>query len=153
MKLTQAIIRKGTTIEQVVEVLNSKYSVVSVAAPTPTIMFISIKDREDLRVIAVSFSNHCQKEYGIEGVYLDINYWGNSVEILKYLCGIFGGYINEDSTDVNFLPINYHLFTQGVDFSHLDKLRHHLISHIPMDKVPAVMNCLDQYLRETNQLV
>lgn len=107
--LTIAILKKGTTIGQIKKAISEKYTEIEVAISSVVPDFISIffQDGEDQRKLIVSFSNSCEKECGISGVWIALNKWGNSVEIAKCLCESFGGYLDEDNTDdFGFYPIN-----------------------------------------------
>ena len=80
---TKAIILKGTTIEQIENVNSLKYTDVSISAYKDDFMQIYFKDGKDNRTLSVSFSNSCERESGIAGVWLSLGCYGNSVEILK----------------------------------------------------------------------
>lgn len=143
---TKAIIRKGTTIEQIESVMSAKYKDVEVRSTRPDFMYIDFMDGKDSRSLAVSFTNSCEEENGISGVGLSFGYWGNSVEILKYLCETFGGYIDEnDCDDQEFYPINYELYAQGTEFTPLDEFRHKVIKEVGFDKLRVVMSLFDEY--------
>jgi hypothetical protein len=143
---TKAILRKGTTIEQIEKAISAKYTDVKVHAPEKDFMFIIFKDGEDQRQLAVSFTNSCEREDGIAGVWTSLGMWGNSVEIMKYLCETFGGYLDEnDCDDQEYYPINFELYSQGSEFTELDEFRHKVIKEVGYDKLKAVMNLLDQY--------
>jgi hypothetical protein len=143
---TKAIIRKGTTIEQIESAISAKYKDVRVRATQPDFMYIYFMDDKDDRALFVSFTNACERENNISGVLLSLGCWGNSVEILKYLCETFGGYLDEnDCDDQDFYPINYELYAQGSEFRTLDEFRHKVIKEVGFEKLRAVMALLDEY--------
>jgi hypothetical protein len=143
---TKAILRKGTTIEQIEQAISEKYTEVEVIATMPYFMYVTFKDGADQRQLAVSFTNSCERENGIAGVWISLSCWGNSVEIARYLCETFGGYLDEnDCDDEGFYPINFHLYSQGSEFTKLDEFRHKVIAEIGHDKLKKVMGLFDEY--------
>ena len=143
---TKAILRKGTTIEQIEKAISDKYTEVEVRAAMPDFMYVTFKDGEDQRQLAVSFTNSCERDNGIAGVWISLGMWGNSVEIARYLCETFGGYLDEnDCDDEGFYPINFHLYSQGNEFTKLDEFRHKVIKEVGYDKLKSVMKLLDEY--------
>ena len=109
-------------------------------------MFVTFKDGEDQRHLAVSFTNSCERDNNIAGVWTSLGKWGNSIEIARYLCEKFGGYLDEnDCDDEGFYPINFHLYSQGEEFTKLDEFRHKVIKEVGYDKLNSVMKLLDEY--------
>ncbi len=144
---TKAILRKGITIEQIEKAMSDKYTEVEVIS-TPIIgyMYINFTDGEDKRNLDVSFTNSCERNDNISGVWTSLGMWGNSVEILRYLCETFGGYLDEnDCDDEGFYPINFHLYSQGTEFTKLDEFRHKVIKEVGYDKLNSVMKLLEDY--------
>jgi hypothetical protein len=143
---TKAIIRKGTTIEQIEKAISDKYTEVEVKATMPDFMYVTFKDGADQRQLDVSFTNSCERENNIAGVWISLGKWGNSIEIARYLCETFGGYLDEsDCDDEGFYPINFHLYSQGNEFTKLDEFRHKVITEVGYDKLNAVIKLLDEY--------
>ncbi len=143
---TKAILRKGTTIEQIEKAISDKYTEVEVRATMPDFMYVTFKDGADQRQLAVSFTNSCERDDNIAGVWTSLGKWGNSVEIARCLCETFGGYIDEnDCDDEGFYPINFHLYSQGNEFTKLDEFRHKVIKEVGFDKLKSVMKLLDEY--------
>ena len=143
---TNAILRKGTTIEQIEKAISDKYADVEVRATMPDFMYVIFKDGNDQRQLAVSFTSSCERDNNIAGVWTSLGKWGNSIEISRYLCEIFGGYLDEnDCDDEGFYPINFHLYSQGSEFTKLDEFRHKVIKEVGYDKLKAVMSLLDEY--------
>lgn len=143
---TNAILKKGTTIQEIVKAISERYSDVKVETVMPQFMYVSFKDGADQRKLAVSFTNSCEKEYNIAGVFVSLDKWGNSVEIAKYLCEYFGGYLDEnDCDDQGFYPINFDLYSKGQDFTKLDQFRHQVIKEVGYDKLDPVMKLLNDY--------
>lgn len=143
---TKAILRKGITIEQIEEVISNKYTEVSVVASSSDFMYLIFKDGEDQRQMAVSFTNSCERDNGIAGVCCSLGLWSNSVEIMRYLCETFGGYLDEnDCDDEEFYPINFHLYQQGADFTELDLFRNKVISKLGFDKLKDAMELLSEF--------
>jgi hypothetical protein len=144
---TKAILRKGITIEQIVEAIRDKYDErVTVHATQPDFMYVIFKDGNDQRQLCVSFTNSCEREYNISGVWVSLGMWGNSIEITRYLCEIFGGYLDEnDCDDKGFYPINYHLYSQGSEFTKLDEFKNRVIKEVGFDKLKNVMSLIEEY--------
>lgn len=143
---TKAILRKGVTIQEIEKAISDKYTEVKVTSTMPDFMYVTFKDGNDHRQLAVSFSNSCERDNGISGVWTSLGKWNNSVEIAKYLCETFGGYLDEDDCDdEGFYPINYHLYSQGTDFSKLDEFRHKVIQKVGYDNLKVVMSLFDEY--------
>ena len=143
---TKAILRKGTTIEQIEKAISDKYAEVEVRATMPDLMCVTFKDGADKRQLAVSFTNSCERDYGIAGVWTSLSKWGNSVEIARYLCETFGGFLDEnDCDDEGFYPINFNIYSQGSEFTKLDEFRHKVIKEVGYDKLKTIMALLDEY--------
>lgn len=143
---TKAILRKGVTIEQIEKAISDKYTEVEVRATMPDFMYVTFKDGADQRQLAVSFTNSCERDDNISGVWISLGWWGNSVEILRYLCETFGGYLDENDCDnKGYYPINFHLYSQGAEFTKLDEFRHEVINEVGYDKLNSVMKLLNEY--------
>ena len=141
---TKAIIRKGTTIEQIHSAISAKYKDVTVRATRADFMYIYFMDGKDDRSLSVLFDNSCERENNIAGVWLSLGCWGNSVEIMRYLCESFGGYIKPNDYQ-EFYPINYPLYAQGTEFTPLDEFRDKVIKEVGFDRLRVVMSLLDEY--------
>lgn len=144
---TIAILRTGTTIEKIVKAISEKYTDVEVK-PTSTLdfMYVIFKDGADHRQLAVTFTNTCERDDGIAGVWITLDKCGNSIEIARYLCETFGGYLDEnDCDDEGYYPINFHLYVQGSEYTKLDEFRHKVITEVGYDNLKAVMKLLDEY--------
>lgn len=143
---TKAILRKGTTIEQIEKAISDKYADVEVVGSRPEFIYVRFKDGNDQRQLAVSFTNSCEVENGISGVWTSLGKWGNSVEIARYLCETFGGYLDEnDCDDEGFYPINFHLYSQGCEYTKIDEFRHKVIKEFGYDKLKVAMSMLQEY--------
>jgi hypothetical protein len=144
---TIAIIRKGTTIEQIKDAIVVKYGNAKIRAIAPGFMYIIFEDGAVKRNIAVSFTNSCEHDNGIAGVWLSLGMWGNSVEIARYLCETFGGYLDEnDCDDEGFYSINFHLYKQGYEFTNRDLFVNKVISKIGYNKLKVTLELLDEYV-------
>ena len=143
---TIAILRKGVSIEQIEKTISKKYIEVKVETITPDFMYIIFKDGSEQRQLAISFSNSCEIDDGIAGVWVSLGKWGNSVNIIKYLCETFGGYIDENDCDnEGFYPINFQLYSQGNDFTKLDELKHKIIEKVGYDKLKIIISLFNEY--------
>lgn len=144
---TKAIITKGTTLEKIVEALKKKYANVTVSSGYDSKFFwIVFTDAPDDRSMAVSFNGTCKQDNGIDGVWISLGCFGNSVEIMKYLCETFGGYLDEsDCDDQGFYPINIELYNQGKEFTKRDELVNRIIAEFGYDKIKQVLRLFDEY--------
>ena len=144
---TKAILRKGVSIEEIEKVLSEKYSSVNqITTYLDGYFSINFKDGIDNRQLLVSFSNSCEKDNGISGVWCSLGMWGNSVEILRNLCEIFGGYLDEkDCDDAGFYPINYHLYVKGLNATPIELFRKKVIQQFGYDKEDAIMSLFEEF--------
>jgi len=149
---TKAILRKGITIEQIKDAMSSKYNNVEVMATQPDFMSIRFKDNISTRSLFVSFTNSCERDDGIPGVGVRLGKWENSIEILRYLCETFGGYLDEnDCDDEGYYPINFHLYQQGTDFTKRDLFINKVIAALGYDNLKITLELLDEYV-ELNKI-
>jgi hypothetical protein len=141
-----AIIRKGTTIQQIVEALEKRYTNVE-ANIKKDFGYIIFNDGGDFnRNLFVSFTDSCLHDYGIDGVYLSLGYFGKSVEILKYLCETFGGYLDEnDCDDIDFFPINLEKFQKELTPDEI--FQNEIILKFGVDKLNDVLGICEEYLK------
>lgn len=143
---TKAILTKGTTIEQIENAISNKFQDVQVHANSSGSVYITFKDGEDERSLYVSFANYCEHDYGISGIWTSLGYWGNSIEIMEYLCETFGGYLNKnDSNEEGFQPVNIELFSKGVEFNPLDEFKLEIIKEVGFGKLKSVLTLFEEY--------
>jgi hypothetical protein len=150
---TKAIIRKGTTLEQIEQALKLKYTEIEILASKSIGDYFRILFTEDLnsnnkRMLVCGY-NDTKPDYKIDGVYLSLGMWGDSVGILKYLCETFGGYLDEnDCDDEGFYPININLFEQGKDFNERDIFVNKVISKLGYGNLKVALELFDEYASE-----
>jgi len=103
---TKAIIRKGTTLKEISDVLSEKYKEVQIISTHSVEYFIiTFLDGDKRRGLNV-FTYNTEDE-DIDGVRLSLGMWGDSVEIMKYILNVFGGYIDEnDCDDEGYYSVN-----------------------------------------------
>ena len=143
---TKAILRKGVTIQEIEKALSDKYTEAEVRATMPDFMYAMFKDGGDQRKLAISFTNSCEIDNGIAGVWVSLSNWKNSVGIARYLCETFGGYLDEnDCDDEGFYPINFHLYMQGEEFTKLDLFRHEVISKLGYDNLKVAEELFNKF--------
>ena len=144
---TKAILRKGVTIEELEKALSEEYLKVEVRTTSMVdFMYFTFKDGEDQRQLAVSFSNSCERDDNISGVWISLGKWGNSVEIVRYLCETFGGYLDEnDCDDEGYYPINFHLYSQSKKFTPFDLFKHKVIQKFGYDKLTEAIELLLEF--------
>ena len=145
---TNAIVRKDVTITDIENFLTIKYEDVELhkSIYTPDFFRITFKDGNDDRQLSVSFSDSCEKDYGISGVWLSLGSWGNSIEIMKSLCEEFGGYLDEnDCDDEGFYPINLSRYLDGKVVTKMDKFKTKLILEFGHDKLNSLIKLMEEY--------
>lgn len=145
---TKVILTKGTTIINIADALKLKYSNVEIFANKNDFMYIVFTDNTDIRTMYVSFSNYCLNDYGIAGVWVSLGYWGNSIDIMKYLCETFGGYLDENDCDANgFYPINSELYLKGEDLTERDLFVNDIIAELGYEKLSKSLKIFDKYIK------
>ena len=96
----------------------------------------------------VSYSGSCLNDHGIDGIWLSLGCYGKSVEILRFLCESFGGYLDENDCDEDgFYPINFHLFQQSKEYSEMDIFTNKIISEIGYEHLQKVLLLFEEYKR------
>ncbi len=143
---TKAIIRKGTTLEQISDALKTKYSDVEITNTYSENSFrATFKDGEDQRQMWISYDSTVVAS-GIDGIWMSLGFWGDSVGIMRFLCETFGGYLDEsDSDNEPFYPINFHLFKQGKEFSEIDSFRNKVISKLGYGNLKITMELFEEF--------
>ena len=144
---TTAILRKGLTIEEIEKAISKKYTDVEVTPSSVlNFMYVMFKDGKDKRQLAISFSNSCERDNGISGVWCSLGMWGNSFEIVRYLCETFGGYIDEnDCDDEGYCPINFNLYSQGTEFTQLDLFKNKVIQKFGYKHLEDALSLLYEF--------
>lgn len=143
---TRAILRRGVTIEEIEVAVKEKYTEVKVVPSSKDFMYVVFKDGSDQRQMVVSFSDGCERDYGIAGVWCSLGLWRNSVQIMRYLCETFGGYLDENDCDGDgFYPINFHLYSQGKESTELDLLKNEIIAKLGYDKLKITLELFEKF--------
>lgn len=147
---TKAIIRKSTTLEQIINVLSELENISDVevydTSSHATFFQIGFRNDGEFRLLSIDFSNHCETIYGIGGVWMSLGYGLSSIVILKRLCEIFGGYIDEnDCDDKPFYSINFELYSQGAEFSEMDLLKHKIIAKCGYNKLNDIIKLFNEF--------
>lgn len=143
---TKAILRKGVTIEQIEKAISEKYTDVEVLASRKDYMYVILNDGKNKRSMYISFKNNCEKEYGIAGVWCSLGFSKKSIEIMKYLCETFWGYIDENDCDKEwFYPINFDLYKQGTEFTKLDLLRNKVIAKLGYNNLKDAIELFKEF--------
>jgi len=128
---TKAIIRKGVTVTEFEQALKAKYENVIVDAADNVMFRFFFNDGNDQRTLWTSYSGSCLRENGIDGIWCSLGMWGNAVQIMRYLCETFGGYLDEnDCDDEGFYPINFHLYQQAKEYSEMDLFTNKIIAQL-----------------------
>ena len=142
-----AIIRKGVNLTEIKNELEKKYSDVNILKSNSESFFsIGFYDGTEKRYLYVSYLGSCLNDYGIDGIWLSLGYSEKSVEILRFLCESFGGYLDENDCDEEgFHPINFHLFKQSKEYSEMDIFINKVISEIGYEHLQKVLLLFEEY--------
>ena len=143
---TKAIIRKDVSLKELIGVLSKKYGKVEVHTTHSDDFYqLIFKDGEDRRQMAVFF-DAAERTYKIDGVLLSLGHWGNSIEIMKYLLDLFGGYLDEnDCDDEDFYPINIEGFEEAKTLSDLDKFKNKIVAEYGYENLQKTINLFNEY--------
>ncbi len=144
---TKAIIRKGTTLDEIVSVIEKHYADVKVHGTHENYFFhISFRDYNEKRSLAAFFNNCAKNDYEIDGVLLSLGYWGRSVGIMENILDEFGGYIDKsDSDDIGFEPYNLDAFSESKEFTPLDEFKNKIVQVLGYDNLQATLNLFKEY--------
>ena len=146
---TVAILRKGTTIVNIIDAMKAKYTNVDTFSSFEDFFKVTFNDGQEKRIMSVSLSDSCYHDYGISGTWVSLGYIGNSIEIIKYLCETFGGYFKEnDCGDSDFYPINIELYLQGEDFTVRDKFIQEIITELGYSNLKKSLTIFDKYVKQ-----
>jgi len=103
------VLKKGTTLAQIEEAIKKEYLFLDTMESGNNSFFIRLRHELEVRSLFVSFENETHRNTCIgANVLVMLSKRGNAVEILKYLCETFGGYLNEGDSDndEDYYPIN-----------------------------------------------
>ena len=146
---TNAILRKGVTIEEIKKAISEKYTDVKVFINTTDYIdyaVLEFKDGKQMYKMLISFNNSCEIDYGISGVLCNLTSSGDSRNVLGYLCEIFGGFIGENYINqYDFHPINHHLYLGGSNHREIDEFRIKVIKKVGYNKLNIVMSLFEEY--------
>lgn len=144
---TKAIIRKGTTLKEIKEVLETKYNSVKVHNTfSDTYFRLIFNDGIENRMLGVFLDDSAEIDYNIDGVLLNLGCSGKSVEIMKALLDVFGGYLDEnDCDDEGFYPVNIEEFEKGRDLTEIDFLTNEIISKLGYDKLEIALKLFETH--------
>jgi hypothetical protein len=144
------ILTKGTRVESIASALRSreKYTDIDVIINELdyTSMRVFFKDGEAERRMHVSYANYCEQENGIAGILCSLGHNDNAIEIAKFLCNDFGGYLDEnDCDDEGFYPIKFDLYERGVNFTNLDLFKNKVMSQFGYKNLKPAMALLNEF--------
>jgi len=144
---TKAILRKDTTLEQIYLKLKDKYSDVQIHNTSASDFFIiTFQDGLDNRRLSVFFNDYAKNDYGLEGTLCDLNLWGNSIEIMKYLLDEFGGYLDENDCDEDdFYPVNLDSYKKGSELSAEESFKLKIIQKLGYKNLNAALELFKEY--------
>lgn len=146
---TKAIIRKGVTLDELVEHTKKKYTNVNVkSTSSEDFFYIDFEvSPEEKRSMAIFFDPEmAERDYGINGILLSIKCWGSSTEIAYHFAGEFGGFVDEnDCDDIGFQAVNIHKIEQAKDLTDLDKFKLKIGKEFGYDKVADVLKLCEEF--------
>lgn len=151
---TKGIIRKGVTLEELVAHAEKEFLDVKVRTTHDDDFFyieFSLPkvegEKQEQRSMAL-FLDHTmsQRDYGIEGILLDVKKWGNSSKIITHFVGEFGGFfLEDDCSGDDFQALNIHKLELAKDYTEEYKLRLKVISKFGLSKANEIMELFDEY--------
>ena len=144
---TKAIIRKGTTLLELKECLESNYESVEIASTHSDDFFrLIFNDGKDRRCLNIFLKDTAKNDYDIDGVLLDLGSHGNSVKIMKTFLEKFGGYLDEnDCDDEDFYSINLNEFKKGKKFSKQDLLIQRIIQKLGYENLKITLEIFKEF--------
>lgn len=147
---TVAILTKGTSIVNIVDVIESKYNNVIVHSYSHDFFQITFDvDTYTTRTISVSLTDSCFQDYGISGTLISLGNFGNSVEIIKNLCETFGGYFKEnDCSDSEFEELNLQLYLNGEVLTERGLFIQEIIYELGYSNLKNALVIFDKYIKQ-----
>ena len=151
---TNGILTKGTSIVDIEKALRNKLGNESIIGLYGyQFDFLHIVFLEDINIpdshrnMAVSFSNACESDYGIPGVWISLGRYGKSIEIIKYLCETFGGYLHENDCNKNkpYYLINPDLYLNGKESTEKDLFINKIITTLGFDKLKKTLELFEEF--------
>lgn len=150
---TKAILRKGTTLEEIKNRLELKYGETLVHTTHNKNYFeLSFKEPKSIpnaathRSLSVFFNDYAKNDYGIDGVLVFFSAWGSSIEIMNWLLEEFGGYLDEnDCDDKGFYPVNIEAFQKGKEFTKQDLFVTKVIHTLGYENLNAAMELFNEF--------
>jgi hypothetical protein len=144
---TKAILAASATVEKIKEALEKRYSNVEVHNTSFSHFFnIYFKDGLDERRLSISTDINPDEHGGIDGVWVNLSYWGNSVQIIEYLCSVFGGYIDrKDCDSIGYEPCYPELYAANSKPDPIGAFRNEVIAKLGYEKLPIAMELFDKY--------
>lgn len=143
---TKAVIRKNVTIDQLAEYICSVYGGVDTLHYGDFQFTLVFNDGVRARILHVN-TKCALYDTGIDGLYLSLGCFGNSVSVLKDICEKFGGFIDEnDSDNVPFYPIRLDLFEQGRELSAKEIFTNKVIAKLGYSNLKAVLELIEEYV-------
>jgi hypothetical protein len=142
---TKAIIKKSVSIEAIKNALTQKYGDVDVQTSESNSVWFAFKDENDTsRFMFLFFETNSL----IEGNILTLCHNKAAINIMKYLCETFGGYLleNDCNDKKDFYPINFNLFQRTEpECAKIDLFKNKIIAEIGYDKLETVLELFEQF--------
>ena len=151
---TKGIIRKGVTIEELIAHAEKKFLDVKLN-PTSIGDFFYLElslpevegERKEQRSMAI-FLDHeiSQRDYGIEGILIDLKKWGSSYEIIHYFVEEFGGFfLEDDCSGEDFQPLNIHKLELAKDYTEEYKFKIKIVSKFGLGQANEILELFEEY--------
>lgn len=142
---TLAILKTGITIPEIVQALTNKYGKVDLERSIDyNVFFFHFHDGDDKRNMFVYFR-------GSEDVQCSLDFWGNSVETMKYLCNTLGGYVIEkgyDEIKYEVLRYTYPIESDSITgntITPMDQLKREISKNLGHDKLQIALDLFEKY--------
>jgi len=147
----RAILRENVTVEQILNALQDKCagvdSVGLYGVPGLFQVYFTDKDKEQPSVKEYRYMlvNTDFKENNLmPGIECKLQHWGNSAELLKYLCEQFGGY-TQNSPSEEMTLYNKEEYDTGKPYTEIQRLQNEILHRLDLDAVPVVVELCEKY--------
>lgn len=144
---TKAIIPASTTLEEIKNVLSSKYKEVKLINTSIEGMysFNLLANEDERRSLTAFYKDYAQNDYGIKGILLSMSANDTAIELMKLLLSSFGGYLDEnDCDDIGFEEYNVEKYNES-ELTELDAFKNKIVTSFGYDKLNTVLDLCKEY--------
>jgi hypothetical protein len=150
---TKAVIRGNVTLDQICNAQQQRYNAYVEAYNTGNEHYfrITLNLNNSIRIISVFYGDFAKNNHNIPGILLSLGCNDEAVEILTYLCEVFGGYLDENDCDnLGFIPINETEFQKSGELTKEEKFKLKIAHSLGYENIGTFMSLLDDYLKDNS---